>query len=225
MNTEYIYAILICLAVVLLLSQNRIRDALLVVPTNIMDANAWEIGPIMGLENMSKGVPLHPTAHPDGWCIDIPYPTPDAGHVHYVTVPTGSLEEKVGIEMHFRLEMAIDTLLCPVKSPDAPSLLTLYFQRRGDNWSMDGEYETYRWYASFATITDLRAGEYVVKARFDQNWTALQTSSRESNPDAFRAASQNACRIGFVMGGGDGLGHGVFATAPALLVVTKFEVV
>lgn len=223
MSNDYIYAGLICLAAVLLLSYNWLKDWFLVVPDNIMEPSAWEIGPIMGLENMSKGVPLHPSAHPDGWCIDIPYPTAAAGHVHYVTVPCGSLEQKTSVSLHCRLEMDADTRLCPVKSPDSPALLTLYFQRRGDDWSMDGEYETYRWYASFDTRW-IHPGEYVIEARFDQNWTALQTSSRDSNPDAFRAALRNACRVGFVLGGGDGLGHGVFATGPARLVVTDFKV-
>ena len=225
MNDQYIYAGLICLVVVLLLSRNWILDLFLVVPKNIMDPAAWEIGPIMGYENMSKGVPLHPQPHLDGWSIDIPSPTAAEGHVHYVTVPTGSLAGKTSVSLRCRLEMADGTRLCPVKSPDSPSLLTLYFQRKGDDWSMDGEYETYRWYASFGTRIDIRAGEYVLEARFDQNWTALQTSSRDNNLNAFNAALQNAGRIGFVLGGGDGLGHGVFATAPARLVVTSFKVV
>ena len=49
-------------------------------------------------------------------------------------------------------------------------------------------------------------------------------SSRESNPSDFKSAIDNAGRIGFVLGGGDGLGHGVFATGPARIVVTGFTV-
>jgi hypothetical protein len=56
------------------------------------------------------------------------------------------------------------------------------------------------------------------------NWTAVQSSSARTNPAAFRAALAAADRIGFVLGGGDGFGHGVFATGPARLVVTSFRV-
>jgi hypothetical protein len=195
------------------------------VPANIMDSSAWEIGPIMNGENASAGVPLHPTPHPDGWCIEIPNPSAIAGHVHYVTVPTGPLTGKTRVTLRCRIEAAPGVKLVPRNFPDAPSLLTLYFQRKGDDWSAKGAYEAFRWYASFGTVRDPRAGEYELEARFDQNWTAILSSSRESNPAGFQGAVDNAGRIGFVLGGGDGLGHGVYATGPARLVVTRFEVV
>ena len=193
-------------------------------PANIMDPGAWQVGPIMGSENMSRGVPLRPLLHLDGWSVDIPYPDINAGQVGYITVPTGPLTGRKLVRLNFRLEMAEGVKLCPAKSPDSPSLLTLYFQRRWDNWSGRWPFETFRWYASFATIVDLHAGEYTLEARFDQNWTAVETSSRKKNPSAFQSAIDNAGRIGFVLGGGDGLGHGVFATGPARIVVTGFTV-
>ncbi len=50
------------------------------------------------------------------------------------------------------------------------------------------------------------------------------TSSARSNPAAFREALADAHQVGFVLGGGDGHGHGVYATGPAQLVVTEFRV-
>jgi hypothetical protein len=194
------------------------------VPTNLMDASAWQIGPIVNGENFSVGVPLRPTAQQDGWSIDIPYPNAAAGHVHYITVPTDSLAGKTKVTLHVRLEMAPGVKLVPVHFADAPSLMTLYFQRKGDDWTANGGFEAYRWYASFGTQSDLHAGDYVMEARFDQNWTAILSSSRANNPDAFNASLVDAGRIGFVLGGGDGLGHGVYATGPARLVVTSFAV-
>jgi hypothetical protein len=169
-------------------------------------------------------MPPHPQLHPEGWSIDIPYPNADAGHVHYVTIPTDSLVGKDKVTLRCRLEMAPGVKLVPVHFPDAPSLLTLYFQRKHDDWTAQGAYETYRWYASFGTQTDLHAGEYVLEARFDQNWTAVLASSRTDKLDAFNVALLDAGRIGFVLGGGDGLGHGVYATGPVKLVVTEFTV-
>ena len=195
-----------------------------IVPANIMEARSWEIGPIIDGQNLSVGMPLNPAIHPEGWSIDIPYSTAGAGHVHYITVPTNSLSGKTKVTLTARLEMKDGVRLAPVKSPDSPSLLTLYFQRKGDNWSAQGEYEAYRWYASFATRVDLKSGDYVMEANFDQNWTAILTSSRTTNPTGFQNAINDAGRIGFVLGGHDGLGHGVFATGPARLVVKSFKI-
>ena len=50
------------------------------------------------------------------------------------------------------------------------------------------------------------------------------TSSARTNPAGFRAALAEADQVGFVLGGGDGFGHGVYATGPARLVVTEFRV-
>lgn len=193
-------------------------------PANIMDPGAWEVGPVINGTNDSVGVPLHPVPHPEGWAIDIPQPTADAGHVNYVTVPTGPLTGKTKVTLHCRIEAAEGVKLVPRLSPDSPSLLTLYFQRAGDDWSADGQFEAYRWYAGFDTKMGLKAGEYVLEAPFNANWGAVLKSSRESNPAGFQAALDDAHRIGFVLGGGDALGHGVYATGPARLVVTSFEV-
>ena len=97
-------------------------------PASLMEPTAWEIGPIMWGDNESKGVPLHPSAHPEGWFIDVPYPTREAGHVHYVTVPTGPLLPTQTITLRLRIEADPATKLVPVKFPDSKGLITLYFQ-------------------------------------------------------------------------------------------------
>ncbi len=61
-------------------------------------------------------------------------------------------------------------------------------------------------------------------APLDGNWTAVQKSTARNNPAAFRAAIDAADRAGFVLGGGTGYGHGVFATGRARLTVLEFRV-
>lgn len=189
-----------------------------------MNPQNWQIGPIINGTNYSVGMPLKPATHPEGWVIELPQPTSTVGHVHYVTMPTGSLSGKTNIVMKYRIETDQGVRIVPKTAPELPALLTLYFQRSGDDWSGQGAFEAYRWWASFTTHVDLKAGDYVMTARFDQNWTAVQSSSATSNPAAFQAALSNAARIGFTLGGGDGLGHGVYATGPARLIVTDFQV-
>ena len=194
------------------------------VQLDAMDPANWEIGPIIGGENYSRNMPQHPSRHADGWSIDLPNPTAEAGSVHYVTMPTGSLASKTKITMQYRIEADAGVKVVPTKAPELPSILTLYFQRSGDTWTAKGEYEAYRWFASFSSQLPIKQGEHTIAARFDQDWTAVMTSSRASKRYYFQAALANAGRIGFVLGGGDGLGHGVYATGPARLVVTSFKV-
>jgi hypothetical protein len=185
-------------------------------------ANQWVIGPIIKGRNYSQDVPLHPTPRRGGgWQIDLPQ---RPSGVHYVTFPHGSLEGKSRIVMRYRIETAPGVRIVPATAPHLPSILTLYFQRGGDNWSGRGRFEAYRWYATFASHSPLRPGEHVIAAPLTGNWTAVQSSSARSNPAAFRDAAANADQVGFVLGGGDGYGHGVYATGPARLIVTDFRV-
>jgi hypothetical protein len=191
-------------------------------PARLLDAAQWEIGPIIRGRNWSQGAPPHPTARRGGgFRIDIPRPP---GSLHYVTVPHGPLTGKRRIVMRYRIEAAPGVRIAPPSDPSGAGMITLYFQRSGDNWSGRRRFETYRWYATFATQTPLRPGTHLISAPLDGKWTAVETSSTRNNPEAFREALANVGRIGFVLGGGDGYGHGVFATGPASIFVTDFRV-
>lgn len=183
---------------------------------------AWTIGPVINGQNRSAGVPLHPNAGRNGsWYINLPGP---GGSVNYVTFPHGSLAGKSRIRMRYRIEAEPGARIVAKTAPSSPGILTLYFQRRGDNWTGQRRFETYRWYATFASHTPIAPGEHEIVAPLNGNWTAIQASSARTNPAAFREALANADQVGFVLGGGDGYGHGVFATGRARLVVTDFRV-
>lgn len=186
------------------------------------DAGAWTIGPVIRGRNYSRRMPLHPTPRRGGgWQIELPQAP---GSVHYVTFPHGPLTGKSRIVMRFRIEADPGVRILPRTAPNLPSILTLYFQRGGDDWSGRGRYETYRWYATFASQSPLRPGDHVMVAPLDGNWTAVERSSARTAPVAFREALAGADQVGFVLGGGDGYGHGVFATGRARLIVTDFRV-
>lgn len=191
---------------------------------NTMDPNNWEIGPIINGKNSSVGMPLHPVAHPAGWAIELPRSDATAGHAHYISMRYGSLAGKSRITIHYHIQADPGVTLVPTKSPGAPGILTLYFQRAGDDWSAQGKYEAYRWWASFKSHVGLVPGEYETTAELVENWTAVMNSSATSNPAGFSAAVNNADRVGFTLGGGDGLGHGIYATGPARIVVTDFRI-
>ena len=186
-----------------------------------LNPSAWTIGPIVRGQNKSRLMPLHPSPGPGrGFQVALPGP---GGSVNYVTLRHGSLAGKSRIVLRYRIDAAPGARVVPRTAPRLPAQITLYFQRRGDNWSGRGPYEAYRWYATFATQVPT-AGSHQMVAPLDGNWTAVRTSSARSNPAAFQAALAEAEEVGFVLGGGDGYGHGVFATGPARLVVTDFRI-
>ena len=188
----------------------------------VPNASAWTIGPITPRGTPSRGVPLHPVAGPRGaWHIDLPGP---GGSVNYVTFRHGSLAGKQRIVMRYRVEAAPGARIVPRTDPSAPSIITLYFQRRGDNWSGRGPFEAYRWYATFASQMPISPGTHQIVAPLSGKWTAVMRSTAYSNPAAFRDALVNADQVGFVLGGGNGFGHGVYAAGPARLIVTDFPV-
>jgi hypothetical protein len=183
----------------------------------------WTIGPIIRGRNYSPGMPLHPSRRPDGFQIELPHAP---ASVHYVTFKHGPLTGKSRIAMRYRFEVDRGVRIVPTTIPDLPSVITLYFQRHGDKWSGRGKYETYRWFATFASHWDLQAGEYVLVAPLNGGWTAIETSTAATAPAAFREAVANADQVGFVLGGGDGYGHGVHlvGTGRARLIVTDFRI-
>lgn len=190
-------------------------------PAAASNPQGWTIGPIIRGRNYSVGMPLRPTARRGGgFHIDLPRLP---GSVHYVTFRHGSLAGKKRLVMRYRVEAARGARLLASSDGKSPGLLTLYFQRGGDNWTGRGRFETYRWYATFATRA-LAPGDHVMVVPLDGAWTAVETSKATTNPAAFRQAVAAADQVGFVLGGGDGFGHGVSATGPARLTVTDFRV-
>ena len=187
-----------------------------------LDPGAWTIGPVIRGQSHSRLMPLHPSSGPGrGFQIALPQAP---GSLHYVTFRHGSLAGKSRIVMRYRIEAAPGVQIVPRTAPRLPSQITLYFQRSGDNWSGRGPFEAYRWYATFSTQSPVTPGSHELVAPLNGNWTAVGSSSARLNPAAFRAALAEADQVGFVLGGGDGYGHGVFATGPARLVVTKFTI-
>jgi hypothetical protein len=134
------------------------------------------------------------------------------------------LAGKRRIVMHYRIEAEPGVRIVPRTSPASPSMITLYIQQRGDDWSARGPYEAFRWFANFATQSPVTPGEHVLVAPLSGNWSAVQWSTVQTNPAGFRTALANADQVGFVLGGGEGLGHGVYATGRARLIVKSFRI-
>lgn len=185
-------------------------------------ASQWEIGPIIKGRNYSVGMP--PTLEPgrDGPAFDFPYPDAAAGHVHYVTVPVGSLESARRITLTYRIDAARGVRFVPQETPDERAMLSLYFQRAGDRWTARTPH--HRWYAPNDRVMPLTPGTHTVSIALDEPWIAMMGGDGHSLPAAFARAKAETAEVGFVFGSAGLRGHGVFATGPARFTVLDFEI-
>ena len=189
------------------------------------DATRWEIGPIIRGKNYSQGMPLQPQPPGTGWQFDFPGGSAAAGHVHYVTFRPGPISSKSRILVRYRVGARKGTRFVPQESPDLRGTVSLYFQRRGDNWSAKGRYEHFRWYAPNATVREIAPGEHEISVRLDDpDWISVLGRTSGANPGSLETTLTNIDRMGLVFGSTAARGHGVYATAPARFTLLSFRI-
>lgn len=138
--------------------------------------------------------------------------------VGYLTKAVNGLQ--VGVSMNFTVSAADSVVFDYRTEADnkcgtgSPGTIRLYFQRKGDNWTGQGEFQHYRyWAVSNGSWTKLEDGTYTITAMLDPaQWTDVYGKKGSDFPDAFQAAVKNAERFGVTFGGGCFFGHGVFVT-------------
>lgn len=189
-------------------------------------AAGWEIGPVIHGENYSEGMPLRPKPTKNGWAFDFPYSTKAAGHVHYVTFDPGSLAEASHIKVRYRVDALPGTRFVPQEHPHLQGTVSLFFQRRGDNWSAKGRYAIFRWYAPIHTVQEITPGVHEMTVEFDDPlWGSVVGGMKSGGkPRPFRVALANASSVGLVFGSTAARGHGVYATAPARFELLDFDI-
>ena len=190
-------------------------------------AQAWEIGPIVRGRNSSVGMPPAPTPAGRGWYFDFPFPSEQAGHVHYVTFRPGSLAGKSRIVVRYRVEAASGVSFVPRDRPQEPATVSLYLQRRGDNWSGRGPYQFYRWFAPPSTVKRIQPGVHEMTVSLnDGRWLGVSGGRRaQDNRAAFAAALARTDRVGLLFGSSSRRGHGVYATGPARFTLVSFRII
>jgi hypothetical protein len=186
---------------------------------DLMQPASWEIGPVIDGKNSSLGLPLRPDALENGWGFALT-PTTEP---HYVTAHYGSLAGKSQIKMVYDLQIDGQDHVYPRCCVNEQGVITLYFQRKGDDWNTEGS----RWWATFASVP-LEPGVHEIVAPLDGRWTSVMTMNAVDSYGVFARAKNEADRIGFTFGGGSsndsGYGHGVRSTGPAVFTVRSFTV-
>lgn len=214
--------ILLVLAVGFALKAKRKRDRKAPPPTK-----GWMVGPEVYGENRSPRSVM--VSHPGALlAVEIPHGTvvgDRVGELSGLTYVHGPLSG-TRIKARFRIEAEPGAAILASQPTEGLPAITLFFQRKGDNWSGRGKYETYRWYAVFAAVRPVEVNRtYEIDVPLDGPWTAVKTSSALTSPQAFAEAKADAESVGFVFGGGDGYAHGLYATGgKARLIVEDFGI-
>jgi hypothetical protein len=185
-------------------------------------ASQWEIGPVIKGRNYSVNMPPTLDEGRRGPGFDFPYPTAAPGHVHYVTVPVGSLEGARRITLTYRIDAARSVRFVPQETPGDTATLSLYFQRAGDRWTARTPH--HRWYSPNGRVMPLTPGTHTISIALDEPWIAMMGGDARSLPQAFARARAEAAEVGFVFGSAGLRGHGVYATGPARFTVLDFEI-
>jgi hypothetical protein len=193
-------------------------------PQSAFSYDAWVVGPVVRGENRSPRSVKRPC--PGAlFAVDIPHGQgvgDRVGELSGVTFVHGPLTGKKWIKATFRIEADPGAELRTAQHTGTTSIVA-FFQRFGDDWSASGEYEAYRWYATFVPVTPVEVGKrYDLIVPLDGPWTS--TMSNEPNPAGFAEAKDHAESVGLVFGGGDGWAHGIYATGPARFILESFEV-
>ena len=188
-------------------------------------AGDWQIGPIIDGRNYSVGMPLRPAESRAGWYFEFPQPSAADGHVHYLTMPVSSLRGAKAIRLRYRIDAEPGVRFVPQEFADREATLSLYFQRRGDNWRAKGPRQFFRWYSPADAVVPIKPGEHTLTITMQQEWISVYGQPRSQALPAFEDALAQAGRVGFTLGSEGGRGHGVFATGPARMTVLDFQII
>ena len=160
----------------------------------------------------------HGFGKPDTALPAIPFVVDAASEPHYVLLNTGPLTGKTAITLTGKVEGAAG--MKALTDATAPTDMCLFFQRKGDDWSGLGAMEFYRWWAGLVMMKPIADGEFTLTASLMGEWGSVLGHSSTANAAAFADALNNAVSVGFVLGGGSGLGHGITGTGK--ITVTSF---
>ena len=186
-------------------------------------AEAWEIGPWVRGRNYSVGMPAQPSAAPGGG-LTFDFPVAGQGQIDALTTATGPLAGARRITVRYRIDAARGTRFVADETPDQTATVSLYFQRRGDNWSARNRYASYRWYVPGHAVVALSPGVHTMTVPLDEAWSNVYGVTGSQDRAGYAAALDDTARIGLAFGSLGLRSHGVYATGPARFTLLSMEV-
>lgn len=172
----------------------------------------------------SPGMPREPSAIGAGFWFDFPVGPEQQGaaSVHYVVRSGMSLGGQIRVT--FRVDVSgaprFQYRLHPDNTCGGEANVSLYMQRRGDDWSGQGAMGSYRWYSKQALT--LKDGEQTLIVPLEvTQWINVWGQSTDATN--FVGTVVDAMAVGLTFGGGCFKGHGVnINQGSARFMLTEF---
>ena len=186
--------------------------------SSLKKKTGWLIGPEIKGQNHSVGMPERPTLQGNGWVID--FPTVGTKHVHYVqNFNPPSLKGAKEIVMTYKVT---GSNFCTKDfGSNRTATVGIQFQRKGDDWSASGKYESYRWYSK--VLPELKEGMFTLTVPLEvSSWVNVYGKSTDLS--GFQGAINDLENIAVVFGHRSGAGHGVYATEPSTFTLVSLQV-
>lgn len=131
---------------------------------------------------------------------------------HYLVRPRGNMDGdnliityKVEITEGEPFMYAVDT-----DNDRTPGIVSLFFQRAGDDMYAEGDKQFYRWWS--VETGPLTPGIHTLRASLkaeDSQWLSVFGKRSREYASHFNAAKNKVRQLGLTFGGGGGRGHGV----------------
>lgn len=174
----------------------------------------WVVGPIVNGRSYSRGLVERPRPIGSGFSLTLP----DGSELDGVTKRSGPLNHF--IHARYRVSYPYGGSLEPSEFPERGPAVSLFFQRKGDNWSgSENAFEFYRWYS--ATVFPMTEGEHEVMLELDpSNWTSVLGKQAAAE---FVLAKANIDNVGLVFGTDFRRGHGLLARGMVVFDLISFE--
>jgi len=178
----------------------------------------WHIGPRVNGRNYSHGMPGKPTLTDTGWKFDLP----PGANIHAVThTPDKPLTGSI----RARYRVTLNGAKLKPQQPDLAAFepkLSLYFQRRGDDWTGVGKFGTYRWFST--TLFPMTEGEHVAELPIDLvNFQGVLASS-DLTQQALDDACNDCWQVGVGFGSAGGQIHGLETDRTITFEMLEFSV-
>ncbi len=177
--------------------------------------NAWQI-------QYSPGTPPYPETNGNGFSLD--FPTAAGASLHYVVRGQSGA---IGGAMEAAINLIIPdgVVLSPVGEGDIPPCkAVLYFQRRGDNMSGQGEYQFFRWWSKQSLPLTASWNGVMSVPLLVENWGSVMGVGASDAPGQFTAALADIQGVGMTFGGAYFAGHGLVASGASRIEVSAFNV-
>jgi len=169
----------------------------------------------------SAGMPLHPSADPEGaWSLEFPNAA-DGGHVNYVQTPFNATITPSQVAVTFKVESTDAQYVVTDANDKPPATVRLFFEQQGD----DLQDPNGRWWAQ-SSMYDLGSQDgqtltITVPLTFDK-WSNVDG---KFDAQAFSEALKNVGWVGMTFGGQYFAGHGAaVSSGSAKYILIAYDV-